>query len=467
MLTTTLDTIAQRRLNIKFSELPKTFQDAVHITRALGLRYLWIDSLCIIQDDKRDWEIESAKMAGIYTGSYLTIAATASADSSGGFFFNRWVSDKTFGKLKVETFKGVLVSGGADITVYVRPTLNCSHRTSGDETEVEFDNSPLITRAWACQERLLSPRTLHVLRDEMLWECRICGICECGFLNREKAHSGGFSSTGGVSSDKSRMAMAVYSATDTADYTADSACRFWFSIVENYSRLALTKESDRLPALSGLATFFSQQFKTRYLAGLWESHLAEGLLWWRIDHLEVPCYQDKSSPLPSWSWASIVRRRLDASRTSPKLHLHYNIFEVFEKDHRLKILQANCEVAGANPFGEVSKAILSIEGALVIAVIELQLELTKASSQVSFGSASCKVYLDSFGPDEIVEVADGEMVSCILIGRIGVGENRCQGLLLKAVGLDTYRRVGFFELGQSPEGPDLFDGVSPTTVHLI
>lgn len=80
ILTTTKDTIEQRRRNIPFSELPRTFQDAVQITRALGLRYLWIDSLCIIQDDKDDWQFESAKMAEIYLGSCLTIAATASVD---------------------------------------------------------------------------------------------------------------------------------------------------------------------------------------------------------------------------------------------------------------------------------------------------------------------------------------------------------------------------------------------------
>ncbi|PQE03115.1 heterokaryon incompatibility protein [Rutstroemia sp. NJR-2017a BVV2] len=72
-----------------------TFQNAVQITRALGLRYLWIDSLCIIQDDKDDWQFESAKMANIYLGSCVTIAATASFDSTGD-------SSSTDGRLSLE-----------------------------------------------------------------------------------------------------------------------------------------------------------------------------------------------------------------------------------------------------------------------------------------------------------------------------------------------------------------------------
>lgn len=75
---------------IPWFELPKTFQEAIALTRKLGVRYLWIDSLCIIQDDHHGWEVESAKMATIYSLSYLTIAATHAADSQQGCFSTRW-----------------------------------------------------------------------------------------------------------------------------------------------------------------------------------------------------------------------------------------------------------------------------------------------------------------------------------------------------------------------------------------
>ena len=89
IVTTTKATLGQRKLEVQWPRLSRTFQDAINITRALGIRYIWIDSLCIIQDDKEDWERESAKMAEIYSCSYLNLAATGSADGDGGCFFNR------------------------------------------------------------------------------------------------------------------------------------------------------------------------------------------------------------------------------------------------------------------------------------------------------------------------------------------------------------------------------------------
>lgn len=81
-LTTTKSNWAKLAVNISFETLPPLFQDAIVITRQLGLRYIWIDSLCIIQDSLRDWETESSKMGSIYQNSYITIAATNSGDGS-------------------------------------------------------------------------------------------------------------------------------------------------------------------------------------------------------------------------------------------------------------------------------------------------------------------------------------------------------------------------------------------------
>jgi hypothetical protein len=71
---------------IPLSELPMTFQDAISVTKALGIRYLWVDSFCIIQDDEKDWEAQASLMASIYENAYITLAAGASANDDGGFF---------------------------------------------------------------------------------------------------------------------------------------------------------------------------------------------------------------------------------------------------------------------------------------------------------------------------------------------------------------------------------------------
>jgi Heterokaryon incompatibility protein (HET) len=83
-LTTTKSNISEMQQGIRLQDLPRTFSDAVSITRKFGIRYLWIDSLCIVQDDPKDWEIEASRMAGVYSGSYITIAAISSKDSNSG-----------------------------------------------------------------------------------------------------------------------------------------------------------------------------------------------------------------------------------------------------------------------------------------------------------------------------------------------------------------------------------------------
>jgi hypothetical protein len=96
IITTTTETKQERMKEISWSSLSKTFRDAVIVSRHLGFRYLWIDSLCIIQDDKQDWEREAARMALIYKGSQLTIAVTSSKDGSEGCFGKRFEGNCQF-----------------------------------------------------------------------------------------------------------------------------------------------------------------------------------------------------------------------------------------------------------------------------------------------------------------------------------------------------------------------------------
>jgi hypothetical protein len=161
MLTST--TIVKFSSGIQIALLPKTLQDAVHITRWLNIKYLWIDSLCIIQDSGEDWEREASKMPEVYMNSYLTIAAMMSADSNGGCFSFRnplvhqpcCLFDDPIG-----LFDG---SGGRGIF---------AHPFEADQLRVgsTFEDSPLRKRAWVLQERILSPRIVY-FGDTIIWEC--------------------------------------------------------------------------------------------------------------------------------------------------------------------------------------------------------------------------------------------------------------------------------------------------------
>ncbi|PVH85645.1 HET-domain-containing protein, partial [Cadophora sp. DSE1049] len=451
-------TLAERYRNIMFSQLPKTFQDAVQITRALGFRFLWIDSICIIQDDKTDWEIESAKMAGIYIESCVTIAATASVNSDGGFFFSRSTRPPWGSRADIETFE--------------------FQQTFGDSPRFPGVAAPLLQRAWAYQERIMAPRILHVNTDEMFWECKHCTLCECGYLSwhREQSELERLDREGPFlarppSTLKSRIARATHPDTPIVHVQG-----IWQNILRHYHTLALTKESDRLPALSGLASFLSQKLRTRYLAGLWEDNLAVELLWQRErSATQGLCSRNRHSNLPSWSWASIVRSHSLEDNIHLKNHIcNTAAFGSLIKDDRLKILHADCKVLGNNPFGEVSGGTISIRGAFINTKLHLKRESAIIRSYVVFqsvsesnsGSEVNDVHLDILGPDEPVEVFDGEILSCMLFGKQGSNSyNRGIALVLKAVGADTCQRVGVVILHAKNIG--WWYGVVPATGRII
>lgn len=146
--------IESHKRGIPLDNLPKTFQDAVELTKSIGLRYVWIDSLCIIQDDIHDWEKEAAKMAHVYRNAYCTVAATGSKSDQEGIFLQRPRQD---------VFK--LAYNAAN--TYIAATYN----EDDVAAMLELHKSPLSTRAWTMQERLLSRRIIHFTDTRVIWEC--------------------------------------------------------------------------------------------------------------------------------------------------------------------------------------------------------------------------------------------------------------------------------------------------------
>lgn len=174
------------------TEMPKTFADAIFVTRALGQRYLWIDSLCILQDSTDDWMAESSAMHQIYSQAILTIVADAATDSTSGFL---QPPARQVKKTSIVHYD----SGGAAAerdpaccgVVHVRQrgelAFQLPYHDFREDDNWRFSEEPihskLSTRGWAFQERLLSPRTLHFGPSEMGWECRALCTCECSAEN--------------------------------------------------------------------------------------------------------------------------------------------------------------------------------------------------------------------------------------------------------------------------------------------
>ena len=253
-LTTTKGRLKEYRNEIYWTDISKTFQDAITTCRQIGLRYLWIDSLCIVQDDTEEWLRESEKMGSIYEKADITIAASHSPDSRHGLFLPRSASPP-----EVELphfFEGEQAS--TKVFASIRR----------DKTEDIFpEYGPLSKRAWATQEWLLSRRMVFFTNGQLTWSCKTLTQRETG----EKCHS-----------------------------TARNGK--WKHIIEHYSERELTKPTDRLIALRGLKTEFQKKTGDVYLNGLWKTSLPDQLLWQVTRKVKEP-----SNPLllPSWTWASV------------------------------------------------------------------------------------------------------------------------------------------------------------------
>ncbi len=282
-LTTNMSTLAARRTGIAWGALPKTFQDAVDFTRRLGIRYLWIDSLCIVQDSKEDWRRESSTMASVYENCIVCLAATVSSDHQGGLYFpipNPGVSTKVLD----------LIEKGESFEIYVRGALRHPNMTRQSPL-VGFENGfPLLQRAWVFQEMLLAPRIVHFWEHELYFQCMTDHLCECGARLRD-----GFSKA------------SHFEALCGTDPVARQ--QHWRDMVTQYSKLRLTYASDKFPALAGLAKQMMRFRRGRYLAGLWEDSLFDDLCWRmapsRYSHPAPEPRDSRSYVAPSWSWASV------------------------------------------------------------------------------------------------------------------------------------------------------------------
>jgi hypothetical protein len=227
------------------------------LTRNLGIRYLWINSLCIIQDDRLDWEIECSKMADIYANCTLCISATALANSNGGCLFDRWTR---YSSLPMAALK---ILGSASIVpqVFARPIPKAAHTAFFPGDIDDYSKSALLKRAWTFQERILSPRTIHFHEEEMVWECCMSTTCECEFLSWNKIDN----------SHQMNAWKAFFAGLFSHSVKARRPKNVWLEKIEEFSRLLITYETDRFPALAGLAGRLSEIVKSDYVAGCWKT----------------------------------------------------------------------------------------------------------------------------------------------------------------------------------------------------
>lgn len=428
-LRTTRETYAARMRGIGWQSLPPTFRDAIEITRGLGIRYIWIDSLCIIQGDKLDWEQQSAVMANIYAGCYLNLAATRSSGAFGGCLGARWTSTDSLAWAK-EFVRGSNEGADSetmsrirkhevrsfDVDIYdtniqVRLTLESSHESLQTPRWIysHVDTAPLLKRAWVYQERFLSPRTVHIHSNELVWICKDAELCECAALDGLPPGGDGWGAS------KNRIGNLGPLKNDMKALHG-----LWRTIVEDYSLLDLTYETDRLAALSGLASRFKEYLPRddRYLAGLWESDLGRDLLWGSGGAL--------AAQGPSWSWAS--RGGIEWEKESkPKLS-SYGGTTTYVQDPRFRVFEASVQLDGVNPYGSVTSGRIVVRGAIA-AVVTSDSSTSLTTGRPAYSSFftisegkldSLHLKYDTDGLKQAIENArdiEGRTVYCLFIGK--------------------------------------------------
>lgn len=256
---TTTTTIAAHTAGMREEQLPQTYRDAIRISRHAGLRYLWIDSLCIIQDDPADWQREAARMASVYQTAQLVVAAADSPDPSTGIF-------RHFGPAATTTLPYFAAPGRASGTVHaeLRPA----------ERDANPEHSILSTRAWCAQESALARRIVYYTRKSVVWNCRQLGYA-------------------GLCCDGVEFSGSMWQK------------RVWSAVARDYSRRSLTYARDKLVAVQGVVSELARATGDAYLYGCWKGTLAGNLLWSRgqLQWLQRPA---ELRDVPTWSWASTM-----------------------------------------------------------------------------------------------------------------------------------------------------------------
>ncbi|KAK3689147.1 heterokaryon incompatibility protein-domain-containing protein [Podospora appendiculata] len=302
------------------ASLPRLFQDAIQVSCDLGITHIWIDSLCIFQDpdDKSDWQREASLMQKVYSNSYCNISALDCGHSSESMFgvrdprmlcppvFEAKVSDEVKPQLIDAVYKiweshAPWQDNGVLSWEETEASITSFKYVLADLMWDDVDKGILNTRAWVFQERLLSPRILHFGASQVFWECCRASASEVypdGFPeNVEPVRYKANQPAKTVQKQKKRRDDDL----DT-DLATIQEMNYWADIVTNYTACNLTFGSDKLIALSGVATLARDLMGgDEYLAGMWRRGLGSQLLWWA----DKPVARPEGYRAPSWSWAAV------------------------------------------------------------------------------------------------------------------------------------------------------------------
>ncbi|PSN68598.1 HET-domain-containing protein [Corynespora cassiicola Philippines] len=336
-LKTTRENLPKHRVQIALEDMPKTVADAIFVCRSLKIQHLWVDALCILQDDvgNQDWLEHADQMTYIYGNSVLTISADASADCATSFLGKQRFASQSYHRLRPRDRAPI-----ASDDPFLAEHQSGTHAIS---------TSCMSTRGWTLQEKISSRRIIHFTGDEMVWQCRNSKWCECKYQEAYPASIINGVTLSGLFQD----AMVDHRSRELLFHG-------WWRIAEQYSGRDLTFPQDKLVAISGLARQLQYAFGGAiYLSGLWETNLTQDLLW----HVKPGTVASRYSEYiaPSWSWASMNGQ-----------------VEYFKMQHyctwrpEIEVLSASCSTMPSSPLGPVSDGYILLKGNLMPTILEVK-----------------------------------------------------------------------------------------------
>ncbi|KAF2822287.1 HET-domain-containing protein [Ophiobolus disseminans] len=341
---TTEKSLSDTEGKIDIMQLPKTIQDAITVTVNLGYGFLWVDSVCIIQDNELDRTTEIAKMPEIYSNAVCTIAASSPANCGRGFLNDHDYYTEHAIRIRLRRSEGLV----SDI-VHAYPY---DHKN--------FVVEPLATRAWSLQERLLSTRILEFRRNQVHYLCPSTG-------QYDKSRSDGWKQDWlprrqfkplGSSNNHHPETLLGWKIPTTEHFR-----HMWYSLIEMFTKRDLTFPTDRTLAISGIAQRLAAMDESKscgtYIVGHWISSDPHNLMWAREGPNEVKD-QQQTRRYPTWAWTSVECQVICIYMV---YHQRRSVIEPI--DYAFKLRDANA------PFGDVKSATITTKGRMITAECQI------------------------------------------------------------------------------------------------
>lgn len=436
----------------------QTIRDAITTTHNLGLRYLWIDTLCIIQDSQADKDRELERMRSYYADSYVTIIAASASRASEGFLQTR---RDNLDPASV-TIPFVLPTDGSIGTISLASWLATT-------PSYEPTREPVHKRGWCMQEYFLSPRQLIFAWHTLQYRCQT-----------ETRNIGGADNPHWVSSARQPVPKRDLPRSPKTREEKEKIRKAWNAIIENYTKRALSVASDKLVAFAALAEEFQGTIQSPYLAGLWESELLPGLLWKKNFPHHSP-KRPKDYQAPSWSWASV-----DGEVDPGNAYILTGKQEYVADVVRAQTTAKNAKL----PFGEVTTGTLvlsaKVEFECVMAPHWAVYRLREPNGMggdnepihEKTGRRMEKIGLGQLdSSDEDIQSGHRSVSIVLIYHRDGLDPDTSavQGIVVEPVisgdmasDGKKYRRIGFFEReGNMKEVDKWFNGLSKVEIEIV